>query len=55
MKGRRTGRRRTYIWGFGIRTASEGIFYGSLRGVPERANLFSLSIGCAQDRTLSMR
>jgi hypothetical protein len=56
MKGRRTRQRRTYIYtGVGIRTASEGIFYGSLQAVPEQTNLFSLSIDCAQDRTLSRR
>jgi hypothetical protein len=37
----------------GFRRASEGIFYGSLREVPEQTNLFSLSIDCAQDRTPS--
>jgi hypothetical protein len=55
MKGRRTRQRRTYIWGSGFRTASEGIFYGSLQAVPEQTNLFSLSIDCAQDRTPSRR
>jgi hypothetical protein len=39
----------------GFRRASGGIFYGSLREVPEQTNLFSLSIDCAQDCTLSRR
>jgi hypothetical protein len=45
---------KAYIYmGARIRMASEGIFYGSLQAVPEQTNLFSLSIDCAQDRTLS--
>jgi hypothetical protein len=37
----------------GVRRASEGIFYGSLREVPEQTNLFSLSTDCAWDHTPS--
>jgi hypothetical protein len=47
---------RAYVYMLrGFRRASEDIFYGSLREVPEQTNLFSLSIDCAQDCTLSRR